>query len=166
MDNEINNRILLIINELFNGNVSAFSRAVSVKQPTLNTIIGERKSKPSFEVIHSIANASALNISIDWLITGKGDMLKKDIPASHTSATVHGSVKNGIVGGIGNVGGNVNGNGNKLGIIPADCEKKLIRAQIEIDYLKKEIKSLKDHLKEAIEDKDKAMTMLYKSLDK
>lgn len=77
MNDGINERILLIVNELFGGNVSAFARAVSVKQPTLNTILGERKSKPSFDVIYAIANADALNISMDWLVTGKGTMIKQ-----------------------------------------------------------------------------------------
>lgn len=76
MNEGINERLLRIVNEKFGGNVSAFSRAVSVKQPTLNTILGERKSKPSFDVLYSIANAEALNISLDWLVTGKGSMIK------------------------------------------------------------------------------------------
>lgn len=76
MNESVNDRILSIVNELFNGNISSFARAVNVKQPTLNTILGERKSKPSFDIIQSIINASALNISSIWLITGKGSMLK------------------------------------------------------------------------------------------
>ena len=69
----INERIQCIINERFEGNTSAFCRSVDVKQPTMNTIIGERQSKPSFEIISSIANADALKgLSLDWLISGKG----------------------------------------------------------------------------------------------
>lgn len=78
MDNTVNERIQTIVNELFNGNVSLFARNVNVKQPTLNTILGERKSKPSFDVLWSILNAKALNISSDWLITGRGPMLKSE----------------------------------------------------------------------------------------
>lgn len=75
--NSINDRIQLIINERFNGNTSAFCRSVDVKQPTMNTILGERKSKPSFDVISNIINAKALNdIDANWLITGKGSMTK------------------------------------------------------------------------------------------
>lgn len=69
----INERIQLIINERFEGNISAFCRSTDVKQPTMNTILGERKSKPSFEVISNIANADALKgINLDWLINGNG----------------------------------------------------------------------------------------------
>lgn len=78
MNESVNDRILSIVNELFNGNISSFARAVNVKQPTLNTILGERKSKPSFDIIQSIINASALNISSIWLITGEGSMLKSE----------------------------------------------------------------------------------------
>lgn len=75
--NSINDRIQSIINERFKGNVSAFCRSVDVKQPTMNTILGERKSKPSFDVINSILNAKALiDIDANWLITGKGSMTR------------------------------------------------------------------------------------------
>lgn len=69
----INERIQFIVNERFNGNTSAFCRSVDVKQPTMNTILGERKSRPSFDVISNIANAKALNINTNWLIRGTGD---------------------------------------------------------------------------------------------
>lgn len=72
----VQERIRKIADELFNGNISAFCRAVDVKQPTMNTILGERQSKPSYDVLSSIVNAEALNISAQWLLTGKGEMLK------------------------------------------------------------------------------------------
>lgn len=76
MNESINDRIKELITKRYNGNASAFAREVGIKQPTLNTIIGERKSKPSFDVINAIALSA--NINTDWLLTGKGDMLKKD----------------------------------------------------------------------------------------
>lgn len=78
----INERIQTIINEAYNGNVSKFCREVGVKQPTMNTILGERKSKPSYDVIYAISNALALeSISIEWLVTGRGSMLKPKVPS-------------------------------------------------------------------------------------
>ena len=76
----VQERIRKIADELFNGNISAFCRAVDVKQPTMNTILGERQSKPSYDVLSSIVNAEALNISAQWLLTGKGEMLKSSSP--------------------------------------------------------------------------------------
>lgn len=72
----VQERIRKIADDLFNGNISAFCRAVDVKQPTMNTILGERQSKPSYDVLSNIVNAEALNISAQWLLTGKGEMLK------------------------------------------------------------------------------------------
>ena len=71
----IQERIRKIAEELFEGNISAFCRAINVKQPTINTIIGDRQSKPSYDVLCNVLNAKALNISSDWLMLGKGEML-------------------------------------------------------------------------------------------
>lgn len=106
------------------------------------------------------------DVNLDWLITGTSEMLKTAIPAPSVSNTVHGDVEGGFVGSGVLHNGNVIGDGNNVGIIPADYEKKLIRAQVEIDYLKKENKTLKDQLKQAMADKDKAMSMLDKALNK
>lgn len=77
----INERIQFIVNEMFEGNISAFCRKIGVKQPTMNTILGERKSKPSFDVISNIINAEALKgIGIEWLITGKGNPFENKNP--------------------------------------------------------------------------------------
>lgn len=73
MNETINDRIKIIISELFEGNASAFAREAKIKQPTLNTIIGERKSKPSYEILNAIT--LNLNINAEWLLTGKGEML-------------------------------------------------------------------------------------------
>lgn len=76
----VQERIRKIADDLFNGNISAFCRAVDIKQPTMNTILGERQSKPSYDVLSNIVNAEALNISAQWLLTGKGEMLKSSSP--------------------------------------------------------------------------------------
>lgn len=73
----INERISLIVNDLFKGNVSAFCREIGIKQPTMNTILGSRQSKPSYEVLNAIAS-SKLNISSDWLLTGNGEMFNSE----------------------------------------------------------------------------------------
>lgn len=76
----VQERIRKIADDLFNGNISAFCRAVNIKQPTMNTIIGERQSKPSYEVLSNMVNAKALNLSAEWLLTGEGEMLKSSSP--------------------------------------------------------------------------------------
>ena len=86
---QVQERIRKIADELFNGNISAFCRAIDVKQPTMNTILGERKSKPSYDVLLNIVNAKALNISAEWLLNGEGDMLtqKKEAPKTSSADT-------------------------------------------------------------------------------
>ena len=93
---QVQERIRKIADELFNGNISAFCRAIDVKQPTMNTILGERKSKPSYDVLLNIVNAKALNISAEWLLNGEGDMLtqKKEAPKTSSADT---TTKNGYI---------------------------------------------------------------------
>ena len=93
---QVQERIMKIADELFNGNISAFCRAIDVKQPTMNTILGERKSKPSYDVLLNIVNAKALNISAEWLLNGEGDMLtqKKEAPKTSSADTTK---KNGYI---------------------------------------------------------------------
>ena len=93
---QVQERIRNIADELFNGNISAFCRAIDVKQPTMNTILGERKSKPSYDVLLNIVNAKALNISAEWLLNGEGDMLtqKKEAPKTSSADTTK---KNGYI---------------------------------------------------------------------
>ncbi|MEA5127421.1 MAG: hypothetical protein VB074_04500 [Proteiniphilum sp.] len=72
---DINERIRKILNTQFEGNVSKMARQYGIPQPTLNNIVGNRMSKPSFENIKRIINSDE-TINARWLITGKGAMLK------------------------------------------------------------------------------------------
>lgn len=76
--NTINERIRNLAEVLFKGNISAFARAINVPQPTLKDIVGGRLSKPRYEVLEKIVNAVPLNISSEWLLTGKGEMLREE----------------------------------------------------------------------------------------
>jgi hypothetical protein len=73
----INERIVLIINE-FRLKQKEFSEKIGANSlGTLNNIIHGRKSKPSFELIEKIC-LSFEDIDANWLITGKGEMFKKN----------------------------------------------------------------------------------------
>ena len=83
----INDRIEELIRKLCNGNSSLFSRKIGVTPSVITNITGQRKGKPSFEVIEKIASAFA-EINVRWLITGEGDMLHwviKPISANETT---------------------------------------------------------------------------------
>lgn len=74
----INERIQKIVDEMFNGNKAAFSKCIGVKPTTISNIIGrERASKPSSEILESIAY-SIPEVNSDWLLTGQGELRKSD----------------------------------------------------------------------------------------
>lgn len=181
----INTRIQIIINELYNSNVSEFERASGIKPYTIKNIVGSRQTKPSYDILELIIRNN-VQISAEWLLCGKGKMLKKEQSSNHVGANSRIGANyqgnfaepiNTIIGdskkGIGHIGGDVKGDNNNVGITSFSNDKELFKAKQETDYLKREIKSLKDQLKQAIiekeraiVDKDRAMSMLEKALRK
>lgn len=75
----INDRIKEIIADNYNNNISEFCRIAGLKQGTISNILGARQSKPSFQMITSIALAT--NINLEWLITGEGEKYRS--PTTH-----------------------------------------------------------------------------------
>lgn len=76
METTINQRIKEIAEKLFDGNISELARVSGVNQPALRDIVGTKQAKPRFEILNSIVDNSTLNIEAEWLLTGKGEMLK------------------------------------------------------------------------------------------
>ncbi len=74
MQTSVNERIKLIIETLFNGNISSFSNAIDVKRTTINSIIGEKQTAPGYNIIRNIGEISSPKINLDWLILGIGEM--------------------------------------------------------------------------------------------
>lgn len=72
---DINRRLVSVLDYFFNGNVSEMARKTNVPQPTLNNIVANRLSKPSAENLSRIANSIEL-LNSGWLLTGEGEMLK------------------------------------------------------------------------------------------
>lgn len=80
----INERFVFILNEKYGGNVSEFARQSGIPQGTLNNIVGNRLSKPSFENISKLVSSDE-TIDARWILTGEGDMNRKvDILKIHT----------------------------------------------------------------------------------
>ena len=71
---KINERLSLIINELYKGNKRSFSKQIGVSPTVIENVMGTRQGKPSFDVLEKIC--SNANISPEWLLTGNGDMLR------------------------------------------------------------------------------------------
>ena len=72
---DINKRLVSVLNYFFDGNVSEMARKTNVPQPTLNNIVANRLSKPSTENLSRIANLIEL-LNTRWLLTGEGEMLR------------------------------------------------------------------------------------------
>ncbi len=70
----INERFETIIKVLFAGNKRAFAFHIGVSPTVVENVVGTRKGKPSFDFLEKVcANA---NVSAEWLIMGKGEMLE------------------------------------------------------------------------------------------
>jgi hypothetical protein len=77
-----NQRVKDLINYYHNGNELLFSKSIGISQPRINRLfsIDVRNGKypiVSFDIIQSIINKFIM-VSAEWLITGKGEMLKKN----------------------------------------------------------------------------------------
>lgn len=77
----INKRIkeLIIASGL---SVSAFSEKIGVKASTMGNIVGERQSKPSYEILKAIFN-SIESVNPDWVFNGDSEMFTDN----HVDAT-------------------------------------------------------------------------------
>lgn len=73
----INKRIQELIAAVTKGNKRAFSAMVGVSPTVIENIVGSRQGKPGFDLLEKIAY-SIENINLDWLITGRGEMLKEE----------------------------------------------------------------------------------------
>lgn len=73
---DINTRFKEIINSLYKGNKRAFAQGIGISATVVENVVGSRKGKPSYDVLEKVcANA---NISAEWLLTGKGEMLREE----------------------------------------------------------------------------------------
>lgn len=69
----VNERFEAIIRVLFGGNKRAFALHVGISPTVVENVVGTRKGKPSFDVLEKVC--SNANISAEWLLLGKGEML-------------------------------------------------------------------------------------------
>ena len=87
INRDINSRIQAICDDLFGGNVTQMAKASFVSRTTLISIMGEQQSAPGYETLRRIIDMSSPKINIDWLLTGRGEMLIEDSPKPQISYT-------------------------------------------------------------------------------
>lgn len=120
MVSTINERISIIISELGYRSVRQFANKIGIAQTSLNDVV-KKNAEPKFSTIDKILKAEP-SISSDWLLTGKGEMLKKEhLSTNNNSGTIYGSQ-----------GGTNNGNYNNIGnnynfTLPEKGHVKIIR---------------------------------------
>ena len=72
----INERVAELISLEYSGNKRAFAQKAGISATVVENIVGTRQGKPSYDVLEKMcANA---NISPDWLLTGRGPMLRSE----------------------------------------------------------------------------------------
>ena len=66
----INDRMEMLVNEKFDGNKAAFSKAIGFSPALISNYLGHvRRSKPSIDIVTKII--TKLNVDPYWLLTGK-----------------------------------------------------------------------------------------------
>ena len=70
----INERFNDIIKTLYKGNKRSFAIAIGVSATVIENVVGKRQGKPSYDVIDNVC--AKANISPEWLLTGRGSMLR------------------------------------------------------------------------------------------
>ncbi len=130
---ELNKRILQLVDIKASGSVNKFSKKINISQQKLNRlfILDKRTQKYPSVPTDIIVNISEMfvNINIDWLMTGRGEMFNNQSNENYSN--------NNIVTGSGNMQNN-NSNNNQL---VADDNLFLENA-----FLKKEVKILREQL--------------------
>lgn len=131
----INDRMEMLINEKFNGNKAAFSKAIGFSPALMSNYLGHvRRSKPSIDIVTKII--TKLDVDPYWLLTG----------TEKSSQSVH--IGDNNTGNIATGNGNTQING---------CAKNSTMAnenEEEIVNLREQVR----HLKERLRDKDNLLT--------
>lgn len=75
---DINERILHLIEIQYNNNQKKFAESIGYSAQVVFNIVSGRRSKPSYDVLNAILSTND-NVSSDWLVTGKGSVLRSDL---------------------------------------------------------------------------------------
>lgn len=72
---DINERISYLIKSQYNDNQKKFAESINYSAQVVFNIVSGRKTKPSYDVLSAIVSTND-DISSEWLLTGKGSMMK------------------------------------------------------------------------------------------
>ena len=132
MENTVNNRIRRII-KAENMTQEIFCTTIGIPLSTLKTSF-QRDSNPNFELIHGIAE-SFPDYSMDWLLTGQGEMYKTEYNAGRDNVGVGNKVEGDNKGVIGNTGTVGSVGGNHVSIADTSNIKKIMNEEgVSIEF--------------------------------
>lgn len=168
MEQSINERINTLYKYSKERSIRSFAIKLGVAPTTLNECI--KGSEPRYSLLNSILSGLP-SISPAWLLTGKGEMLKSSSTGDgNISTSIHGNFTEPIFADVKNTMGDTvighNAQNKSNNNIQTSSNEELLRAKMEIEYLQKENEKLNVSLERAIADKERAMAMLEKILNK
>lgn len=67
-------------------NVSSFAKRIGVVDQTIRGIVVQRRNKPGFDILEKILQTFTW-VNAEWLITGKGEMIKQETSAKTDNNT-------------------------------------------------------------------------------
>ena len=73
----INDRLQQLVNAYSDGNQAAFTERIGLPKGSLSNYLN-KPSKPGSDILEKIVNS--LDVDAMWLLTGKGEMKRKEIP--------------------------------------------------------------------------------------
>lgn len=92
MQETINDRMEMLVNERFDGNKAAFAKAIGLPPTGLSSYLGkQRRSKPNIDMVTTIVT----NLHVDpmWLLTGEASPRNEvHTEGDYSPASVHGNV--------------------------------------------------------------------------
>lgn len=98
----INDRMEILVNQRFNGNKSAFAKAIGTERATLSNYIGSvRRSKPSVDMVAKIV--LALDVDAKWLLTGEETQQQQSVNNNMHGNVTDSNVAIGSHNSVGNV---------------------------------------------------------------
>jgi hypothetical protein len=86
MESTVNQRLIIIVDTFEKGKKAGFARATGLSTTGVQEMLAGRQNEPSFQALTKILKAYP-QISTEWLISGRGEMIKGQQPegASLTS---------------------------------------------------------------------------------
>lgn len=66
-------------------NVSSFARKIGVGDQTIRGIVVQKRNKPGYEILAKTIQAFTW-LNAEWLMTGNGEMVRKELPDTNASS--------------------------------------------------------------------------------